>query len=191
MTNDRWVNHYKEKLNGRYKRYINRRYADFICEIANYINGRSFTSWNVLELGCGISSITWALYQLCGKHYYSGMDNSVEMLKLSYINLNNAGVVENNDVELIRHDIRNFYPFKQFDVVHSHGVLEHFSDEEIQAILKHNRSAAHFHYVPSAKYTTKTMGDERLLTPDYWRKLTKMNVIEFNEGYDLIITNIK
>ena len=82
------------------------------------------------------------------------VDNNRKMLELTAINLKGTQVTK----EL--NDIRK--PLKErFDIIYSHGVLEHFSLDEIRLIIKRQLMSSKFlvHYVPSSKYKTPSFGD--------------------------------
>jgi hypothetical protein len=79
------------------------------------------------------------------------------------------------------------------DVVHSHGMLEHFSDTVIRRVIDSYRGIAHsqIHYVPGL-YPTPTFGDERLMPVERWWDIVKPSqIITFNDGLDyaLVIDN--
>ena len=67
----------------------------------------------------------------------------------------------------------------------THGVLEHFSDSQIQNICE--RCGNSIHYVPLDKYKTPSFGDERLLPYEYWLELTTpVSWMLFNDDHDLM-----
>jgi len=78
-------------------------------------------------------------------------------------------------------------------IAYSHGFLEHFDDAAIKALVTCQLSQAEIaiNYVPTYKYTTSSFGDERLLKPSDWydifKKDMKPTIIEFNDGYDMMI----
>lgn len=78
-------------------------------------------------------------------------------------------------------------------IAYSHGFLEHFDDVAIKALVTCQLSHADLaiNYVPSYKYKTPSFGDERLLKPSDWydmfQKGVKPKIIEFNDGYDIIL----
>ena len=111
-----WANFYKNRLNKEYFSYIQKHYKPFIEEIGKHLNSNS----KVLEIGCGIGSITKALirkYDGC----FNISDKDIQMLELSKLNTGIQGFAHNilNNME------------SKYDIIHSHGVLEHFSEEEI------------------------------------------------------------
>ncbi|MFA5048557.1 MAG: class I SAM-dependent methyltransferase [Patescibacteria group bacterium] len=179
-----WYNFYKDRLNGKYFNHVSNKYNVFINEILNSINYNHYKF--IVEVGCGICSITRALMEQKTNCIYFGLDKSKEMLNLSLQNLLLAQ--KESIFELIQCNIlsENCYG----DLVHSHGVLEHFSDKHIQKII--NNQLKNFreliHYVPSNKYKNPSFGNERLLTSAQWKKICNPNeIIEFNDGYDLIL----
>ena len=111
------------------------------------------------------------------------VDNNRKMLELTAINLKGTQVTK----EL--NDIRK--PLKErFDIIYSHGVLEHFSLDEIRLIIKRQLMSSKFlvNYVPSSKYKTPSFGDELLISKAEWEyELGPSEIIEFNKGYDLIL----
>jgi hypothetical protein len=69
-------------------------------------------------------------------------------------------------------------------VVHSHGLLEHFSDEQAAAIVDRHRAFYQVHYIPGL-YESQSYGDERLLPLEHWRKVLRPSrAYTFNEGLD-------
>jgi len=168
-----WENFYKNRLNIDYFNHIKKHYKTFIKEIENSINENS----KVLEIGCGIGSITRALNKSADYHI---SDKDSDMLKLSQLNTNIDGFV---------YDILEELKMR-FDVVHSHGVLEHFNKEDVNKIIKNQLKIAKtlIHYVPSNKYKEQSFGDENLLNKEEWKRICEPNEIkEFNNNHDLIL----
>jgi hypothetical protein len=105
------------------------------------------------------------------------------MVKLASINLYEGFPVEVGDAR---------YPTGRLpDVIHSHGLLEHFSDEDIRKIIKascNDGARVIVHYVPSDRYEQPSFGDERLMSAGQWHEIVAPhNIIEFNDGYDLAL----
>lgn len=174
-----WYDFYKNKCNESYYNYICVQYKDFINEIYN--NMKPFM--NIGEFGCGIGNITKVLMCVQPNNNYTLIDNSNLILDLVEQHLDTL------HINIDCWDILNKYPAK-FDLIHSHGVLEHFEDYEIHKILENQKSIAPLliHYVPSNKYEYKSFGDERLLSKEEWKeKFSPSEIIEFNDGYDLIL----
>lgn len=136
------------------------------------------------ETGCGIGSCTKALMKhVKAKHLL--LDNSHAMLKLAEKNLGTG------NYHLLHHDITKPLPFRaKFDVIHSHGVLEHFEDEGVRAIIANQLQVGDrlIHCVPSYRYTEKSFGDERLLSAAAWKRIALPDrIIEANDGFELIL----
>lgn len=62
---------------------------------------------------------------------------------------------------------------KPFDVAATQGLLEHFSDEDIRKLLREQLRVAKrvVASVPSKWYPQRDVGNERLMTPDEWRRI--------------------
>lgn len=185
-----WYDIYKERMNKRYTDHIARKYKTFIDAI---IATESFT---FIELGCGAGNITKALRQHPTHSTHLLVDNCPRMLSLA---------LENNvspmcsfvcsDITVPHNNLT--FPRLQKRTVHSHGVLEHFSDKQIQKILMNANLYApkQVHYVPGAKYETPSRGDERLMSISQWEDILskvdipqlKFEVSTFNDGYDILI----
>jgi SAM-dependent methyltransferase len=177
-----WTDFYKGRLLDQgYRDYAYDRYLPFIKTICSHIKNGD----RVIEIGCGLATITSLLYEKafhkwCGYRCY---DICPEMVSLARINLENRFPVDIGDARL--HTGR--YP----DIVHSHGMLEHLSDEDIRKVIhahKLDGARAAVHYVPSWKYENPSFGDERLLTAQKWKAICDpTRITEFNGGYDFIL----
>ena len=174
-------------MNDSYFSHIKSKYAPFISFL------KEQEGYHFIELGCGAGNITKALREWYKYGHYTLVDNCPKMLSLA---------IENNPNEnciFLCADITksiNTMPAGDYTIVHSHGVLEHFSDRDIRNIIINACNYAKFqvHYVPSSKYESPSRGDERLLTPREWMDILRTidrdidySVIEFNDGYDLMI----
>jgi len=171
-----WATFYKDRLNESYYKHINKRYSPFIKEIKRNLS----KDLTVVELGCGIGSISRSLKS--SKCKLICVDNNSSMLKMSKRNKLSHAI-------FIKQDITKSYKIKA-DIAHSHGVLEHFSDEQIRKIIKIQKKQYKtlIHYVPSKKYKNPSFGDERLMTVNQWKRICNPDeIIEFNNGYDLIL----
>ena len=172
-----WPSFYSGRGGQDYQQYVQQRYTPFIAAVRARIAG----SDNVLELGCGTSTITKALSGAgaLGVNLYA-TDNNAEMIKLAKARLKGtAAVVFLRDA---------FEAFSHADVVHSHGLLEHFADEQILQIVRADSGCAQIHYVPGL-YASPSFGDERLLPKAYWQELlgASWSVETFNEELDYIL----
>jgi hypothetical protein len=126
-----------------------------------------------MELGCGIGSISKAVAKH-GKSSY-GFDISSDMVELANRNVgDNRFYIENIFTAELPSDILKV----------SHGVLEHFTDEQILSVTKRCNNS--IHYVPLDKYKTPSFGDERLLPYQYWLDLVQPKAyFLFNKDHDL------
>ena len=174
-----WIDIYKDRLNNQYYDYFKKQYGPFLDCLAQYSSKVNH------EIGCGMGNSTRFLNEINTRKYpqYYCYDLCPEMLALAMKNIQSNHVFYKNiDIKTI--DFFDFPP----GLVHSHGVLEHFSDEEINKIIINNNTDVQVHYVPSDKWITPSRGDERLLSKEYWQdKFEPDEVIEFNEGKDLIL----
>lgn len=161
-----WSKFYEDRINSTYQDYFNQRYAQFIQTVDILSPKGEF-----IELGCGIGSVSKAL----PNKYGHGFDSSPEMVRLANKNL--------NDVRFWVADIFKESYFEDTLKV-SHGVLEHFTDEQIVSITQRCQNS--IHYVPLDKYVTPSFGDERLLPYEFWLELVKPNAyFLFNDNHDL------
>lgn len=175
-----WHEFYAARMNPRYWKHIEERYALFL----NYISLSTKSSDRLHEAGCGAANISRVLRTKLENRLVL-TDRCPEILKLAKINMQASERHEITTLDLLEQKSPDA------EITFSHGVLEHFTDEQIRLILKNqlHNSEKVVHYVPSAKYLTPSFGDERLLTPDQWNDICKPNdIIEFNDGYDLILT---
>jgi len=176
-----WYNFYVARMNDAYYDHVFRKYLQFINQIAM----RCLPGDIVVEAGCGTANITRALKELRPESKYIVVDNDDKMLGLAASNLREWPSIAARQLD-IRYD-----EMPKADIVHGHGVLEHFDDETIRQIIGLQiSSGARFvaHYVPSAKYKKPSFGDERLMTPELWKEIcAPTEIYEFNDGYDLVL----
>jgi SAM-dependent methyltransferase len=176
-----WKTIYQDRLNDRYRNHIKNKYAKFI-EIVQDSNDR------FAEFGCGAGFLSRAILSNNPNSKHVCLDICPDMLALTKENLKDF-----DNFITLQHDILK--PFNQLDLkgysIHSHGVLEHFNDQEIKVILKYQKQVSNersFHYVPGFKYQIPSRGDERLLTKDQWNSICRPSeIIEFNDGYDYVL----
>jgi len=175
---NRWFEFYKSRINNKsYEEYFQKKYNPYLSYLSSHIKPKM----KIGEFGCGTSLVTKLLYkENCS--FVVG-DNNKEMLELTSTNLNN------NRIKKYLIDIKN--PIQErFDLIYSHGVLEHFDYEQIRKIIENQlKVCGHLvHYVPSDKYKVPSFGDERLWSVEKWSYyFTPTKVIEFNNGYDLML----
>jgi hypothetical protein len=162
-----WKTFYQNRINSTYQDYFNERYKVFIDNIKQIKSEAD----ELFELGCGIGSVSKSVG---GK--FSGIDKDPFMVQLS-----NENTGTNNFVvgDIFQYDLNESV------LKVSHGVLEHFSDEQIVSIT--NRCKHSIHYVPLDKYVTPSFGDERLLPYEHWMNLVNPVYYElFNDNHDLL-----
>lgn len=149
------------------------------------------------EFGCGIASCTKILLPMTqGRHFL--VDNDWEMLRLAMDNLgieSPGRARERGIAGLYLHDIKKSWPghwfIQMFGLIHSHGVLEHFSNDEIRRIVWHQRtrSPVVMACVPTDKYEKASFGDERLMPPEEWQRIIPATDMQLmNDGHDLVMT---
>lgn len=167
---------YQNRVNSKYQDYFEGRYKPLIDTLI-FMEGDC-----IREEGMGIGSTFKALRnQGCGKMMY-GFDNDDGMIELCRKNNHLVSVYKDN-ILLPRSN-------PACDIITTHGVLEHFEDQDIKDIIsRYNyKKKKHIHYVPTDKYKTKSIGNERLLSIKYWLNLVKpTDYILFNDDYDLLM----
>lgn len=175
---NKWFEFYRNRIeNISYEEYFNKKYGIFL----GYLSQNIKEGYKVLEVGCGTSLVTKSLYR--NNTQFTVADNNRKMLELSEINL--KGTPVKKKLWDIRKQLK-----RRFDVIYSHGVLEHFNLNEIKTIIRNQLKCSKLlvHYVPSYKYGQQSFGDELLLSKYEWAyELGPSEVIEFNRGYDLIL----
>jgi 2-polyprenyl-3-methyl-5-hydroxy-6-metoxy-1,4-benzoquinol methylase len=139
----------------------------------------------ILEAGCG-SGITSIYLDSLG-YKVTGIDSDPDMIKLA------KSIAKKKDcaARFQKDDIKTLCHTKDhFDVIFSNGVMEHFPDREIVAIVNRHLLAAGYVVIsiPSDYFTKKQriFGNERFLSAERWRKiLSKTNSVcveEFSFG---------
>lgn len=161
-----WNQFYRERINSTYQVYFEYRYFPFLNAALHKSSG------TILDAGCGIGSVSKYL-----KKYRKdtlGFDNCPNMVELSKENVPQG--------KFIQGDLLTGPECTNFAI--THGVLEHFTDEEIKGVLE--RYPNSIHYVPLAGYEKPSFGDERLLPREYWVETFGLKEHEtFNNGLDL------
>lgn len=167
-----WNDFYKHRAGSEYLTYVKKRYVEHINAITCLIG----TDASV-ELGCGTATITRALMDRGLTKTYIGLDNDQGMLNYARIRTPSA--------QLYHHNITKPFTIPFPHVVHSHGVLEHFDDDQIRNIINLHRGArAQVHYVPGL-YPAPSFGDERLMPAYQWQEICNPDcIIIFNNGLD-------
>ena len=166
------------------------------------------------EEGCGIGTVSLAISKIGERLFNSfGLTDSSDIKKISKvifsdINIPMLELCCKNTLSISTNNyfgkVPLFYAkenicepkfFESSTVVVTHGVLEHFSDEDITRIMStYNNDKVLFqaHYVPTCQYASPSFGDERLLPVDYWIALIKPDYYLLdNDGKDLYMFKTK
>ena len=168
-----WNKYYESRVNSKtYDEYFSTKYKSLIDLIVSYVKNDS--SIIIVEEGCGIGSVTKQLLRYLPDNHYILLDKDNKMLALAKENL--KGFKDSN-IQFFKKDILT--PLSIISscekIVITHGVLEHFSDKNISKIINNycKSNIIQFHYVPIDGYSNPSFGDERLLSSDHWKKITK------------------
>jgi len=166
----RWSDFYQSRINSTYQDYFEKKYAP-ILEIVGSCN-------SVREEGIGIGSIS--KYLIKRNISVSGFDLCPDMLRLCQLN-NPALKLRIGDIFAQCED--------KVDMVVTHGVLEHFSDEAINQILYRYKTdnQKSVHYVPLDGYKIPSFGDERLLPYQHWLERFKPSDYIVKNNQDLFL----
>lgn len=129
-TAERWDHYWKEKKDTTHKAY------DFIAHIyrvliikraLNYFINKEFkTGASLLHTGCGTGQVDSDLRKT---FKITALDISEEALKL-YKKTNG------NNAKVIKADVKNIYKLQPFDGIYNLGLMEHFTMNENEEILK-------------------------------------------------------
>jgi len=181
MTN--WSSFYKEWTIKDYKLHVKSQLG-FIHRIQNHTPDNGW----ILETGIGSGQISICL-ALKG-YKVIGIDNQMTIIQ------NAKRLAEKLEAYpvFILEDIFEFATcMKTFDMIISQGVLEHFSDSQINKYMERmlliGKRVAFS--VPLDKFKNKSFGDERLMSVEKWQELMKSWRILFQntfaEGKHLIM----
>lgn len=182
-----WNEFYSQRINSTYQDYFEKKYAPFLKMIVDeYDKSKSeFIKYSgVLDEGCGIGSIGKYLTKTGVNIPYMGYDIDWDMINLSMQNVKGRSFYQDN---ILNPSVIIHYNYIRV----THGVLEHFTDEEIHKIFTRYSEGGltSIHYVPLDKYKVPSFGDERLLIPEKWLLLAKpfgdLEATIFNDGFDL------
>lgn len=180
-----WYKFYQDRMNIHYRKHIESRYEDFINAIINALPEKGRKPVHIHEAGCGAANVSLAVHKKLkaqGINFHISMsDKCSDMLELAHENLPEGYKAL---IDITKDNLPSA------DVSFSHGVLEHFDNEQIAKIISNQLKSSKIvlHYVPSAKYKKPSFGDERLLTVQDWQDIcSPTSIIEFNDGYDLIL----
>lgn len=182
----KWSEFYAPKMNPESRALFKKKYWPYLSELMLVMTGHKANT--IIEAGCGTALVTKFLIESTGHGHHVCLDIDKDVLALAE---QNHPETKSRDWTL-RHDfwdITNPLGLKA-DLLHSHGVLEHFDDDKIQTIVGNMRETAKvvYAFVPSDKYDYKSYGDERLMSSEEWKAICSPSEIqEFNDGKDLIL----
>jgi SAM-dependent methyltransferase len=189
----KWSEFYQQRLNDTYRSHLQERYRPFLNEIIKaslrLVNNTSLTFG---EFGCGAGNISILLSKMMPFSTHHLLDNDPDMLSLCQKNINNLieGTSSQRNFTLRQHDILVSSNLPEFDIIFSHGVLEHFNDRDINEIIRIQKQLSNniIHYVPGLLHGTPSFGDERLMTVEDWQRICHPDeVMTFNYGYDYVL----
>jgi hypothetical protein len=181
----KWADFYKDRMNDKYRRHVARKYGLLIDMVARM--GRE--SEKIAEMGAGPGNISRHLAFALPNTKQILTDRCGHVLELARMNLSGMNA-EFHLQDLLSDDYTAVLRGGAPTVIHGHGVLEHFQDEEIRHIVARQSECAKYvlHYVPTNKYKEPSFGDERLMSPADWKRIAKpFYVEEFNDGHDLLL----
>lgn len=98
-----------------------------------------FCGKTTLELGCGLGRLSFLALKK-GAQVVTLMDFSEEALGLAKAFFKEQGL--DDKTIYLKKDIRNFKTSPKYDIVFSSGVLEHFSGQDFDKVLKNHIDAA-------------------------------------------------
>lgn len=140
----------------------------------------------IIETGCGTGEmsawLSWPNKQIEGKSIGKdtiksvvALDNDRRVIKIAETNIKTV----DGKVKLVEADCWTYD--EPADLIFSQGLLEHFSDDQLRALIDHQLEQAPVlvHSVPNSNYTKLDFGNERLMSREQW--------LEIFKGYDLVI----
>lgn len=139
-------------------------HVPFITEIARLVKEGD----RILEVGTGTGVLAWPLAQ--AGISVTSLDNDREILTMAGDNCKLLGA----NIELVYGDGFNLpYPDNSFALAYSHGLLEHFSDEDIIKLINEQLRVAPICVVgvPLKGCRGAAFGNERWLTAEEWENI--------------------
>jgi len=170
-----------------------RRFAEKYEPFLRLLRAHAPRAADIAEFGCGTGIVSRTLLdgrsEVRARHVL--YDNDSRMLANAKRRL--RGARRGGAIEFSLSDIRADLPRRRFDLIHSHGVLEHFDGDEARLIVRNQLSRLKrggwlIQYVPSWKYVIPSFGDERLRSASDWTAICAPDrIVEFNDGFDFIL----
>ena len=141
-------------------------HAPLLQEIGQFLR----VGYRVLEVGSGTGVMGWPLAQAGVK--VVSLDNDAEILRMARVNARLLGA----DIEYVEGDAFKL-PFgpQEFNVVFSEGLLEHYEDDQIAALVEEQRRVGEVVVVsvPLKGCPDPAEGSERWLTRQKWEELLR------------------
>lgn len=182
-----WYDFYKDRVNNtEYFDYFCNKYNPFLNMIQDMVDNNIHP---IAEFGCGTANTTKALKYMMPRNSYVCYDKDSKMLHLARENLSDRL----SNVLIHYWDVLDEMPVRHYQLVHTHGLLEHFDDDQIRKIFKNFTYVTdkQVHYIPLKGYEEPSYGDKRLLDIADWYKILrefKPSIRRFNGTKDGIIT---
>lgn len=202
----KWSEYYKDRVNNKkYENTFRRKYDLFLGYIANRIGNSLNKKTGVWEIGikeegCGIGTVSKLVGSFFAPYLFTFSDADPEMIKLcdtnNSLHIPNSIRDETKFTFLVEDILSSGKTYTPNSFVVTHGVLEHFSTEDVRSIIEgyngNDLVRGHIHYVPTDKYTTPSFGDERLCSVEEWVDIIKptRHIVD-NCGKDLYLITEK
>ena len=186
-----WDEYYKSRVrNNEYRAAFRLKYGLFLKEIIFNIKRLAQelgTPVILKEEGCGIGTVSLSISsmeeKLLGSMGLTSVSETKEVSKVIFSDISPVmlGLCHENTCPP--------------SIVVTHGVLEHFADDDIMKIIStydNDNVLFQAHCVPTNRYKSPSFGDERLLAPEVWDALIKPDYyILDNNGCDLYMFKLK
>ena len=213
-----WDEYYKSRVrNNEYRDAFRLKYGLFLKEIIFNIKRLAQelgTPVILKEEGCGIGPVSLSISsmeeKLLGSMGLTSVSETKEVSKVIFSDISPVmlGLCHENTCPIYSGGYLGRVPFfycrenicepKFFEspsIVVTHGVLEHFADDDIMKIIStydNDNVLFQAHCVPTNRYKRPSFGDERLLAPEVWDALIKPDYyILDNNGCDLYMFKLK
>ena len=176
----KWNDYYKPWTAADYKQHM-RAWQSWCNIVAESTPKRG----RIVEVGFGTGQMS--IYLSSKKYLVTGIDQNEVQVKRAMNLTRDVNKVMNLKAKPIFDwcdffEFKNLHPFK-FDTVFSQGLLEHFSDKDIQKIIARSFALGNVvaFSVPLDKFGHTSRGDERLLPKGHWRNLvSKYKVLHWS-----------
>ncbi|WP_202318619.1 class I SAM-dependent methyltransferase [Archaeoglobus neptunius] len=164
--------------------------ADNILHLHYLLEVMKLRPKKVLEVGCGTASHSIFLSVFLRKTEFYCLDSNEKVLDVAK---KNSQRYKRKNIKFIFGDafhLSDIFKEKEFDIAISQGLLEHFSNEEIQKLINEQLSVAHVVIinVPSEYYPSEgVLGERRISKKEWWRNILREYM---DKGYNVRIENL-